>query len=120
MGNCPFASRIFQSELEREPRDVLPGVGPVSWQLQREIVLLLAWGPAILLQFAHPLIARAIADHSTFRVERWGRLRRFHRTLNAMLGLCFGSEAESRNVVARINAIHNRVQGQLPEAEGVF
>ena len=44
--------------------------------LQREIVLL-AWGPAILLQFAHPLVARGVADHSAFRAERWGRARAF-------------------------------------------
>ncbi len=95
MGTCPFASRIFQSESEQEPRDLHPGVGTVSWKLQREIVLLLAWGAAILLQFAHPLVASAIADHSTLRIERWGRRRRFHRTLDAMLQLCFGSEDEA-------------------------
>jgi uncharacterized protein (DUF2236 family) len=37
-----------------------------------------------------------------------------------MLQLCFGSEAEARIVVARINAIHDRVSGQLPKAAGVF
>lgn len=42
--------------------DALPGAGTVGWKLQREVVLLLAWGPAILLQLAHPLVARGVAS----------------------------------------------------------
>ena len=88
--------------------------------VQREIVLLLAWGPAILLQLAHPLVARGVADHSVFRRERWGRTRRFHRTLQAMLRIAFGSELEAGRAFARINAIHDRVHGELPGPAGVF
>lgn len=97
-----------------------PGAGTVAWKLQREIVLLLAWGPAILLQFAHPLVARGVADHSAFRAERWGRMRRLHHTLGAMLRLSFGTEREARGAVARINAIHDRVHGELREPAGIF
>jgi uncharacterized protein (DUF2236 family) len=101
-------------------RSISPHAGTVTWKLQREISLLLAWGPAILLQLAHPLVARGIADHSSFRAERWGRARRLHRTVDAMLRLCFGAEREAQAVVARINAIHERVHGQLPETAGIF
>jgi uncharacterized protein (DUF2236 family) len=96
------------------------GDATIGWKLQREIILLLAWGPAILLQLAHPLVARGIADHSTFLTERRGRLRRLHRTVNAMLQLCFGTEPEARAVLARINGIHDRVNGRLPEVAGAF
>ncbi len=34
-----------------------PRAGSLTSKLQREIVLLLAWGPAILVQLAHPLVA---------------------------------------------------------------
>jgi uncharacterized protein (DUF2236 family) len=100
--------------------EALRSIDAVGWKLQREIVLLLAWAPAILLQFAHPLVARGIADHSTFRTEGRGRMRRFHHTLSAMLHLCFGTEQQARAVLARINAIHGRVSGLLPETTGVF
>jgi uncharacterized protein (DUF2236 family) len=100
--------------------DGLSGAGTVARTLQREIILLLAWSPAILLQLAHPLVARGVADHSSFSRERWGRMRRLHRTLDAMLGLCFGTEQEGLAVAARINAIHDRVHGRLPEAAGLF
>jgi len=92
----------------------------IGWKLQREIVLLLAWGPAILLQLAHPLVAQGIADHSSFRTQRRGRTRRLYHTIDAMLQLCFGTEAQARTTLARINAIHDRVNGHLPGASGVF
>ena len=91
-----------------------------GWKLQREIILLMAWGPAILLQLAHPLVARGIADHSTFRDAHHGHLRRFYRTVDAMLQLSFGTAQQARAVLARINAIHDRVNGQLPGPAGVF
>ena len=40
-------------------------------------------------------------------------------TIDAMLQLCFGTEAETRAVLARINEIHDRVNGRLPEAGGI-
>jgi uncharacterized protein (DUF2236 family) len=96
------------------------GSDAIGWKLQREIVLLFAWAPAILLQLAHPLVARGIADHSSFRTESHGRTRRFLHTLTAMLQLCFGTEEQAKAVLARINAIHGRVSGLLPETAGVF
>ncbi|MGH7332615.1 MAG: oxygenase MpaB family protein, partial [Candidatus Rokuibacteriota bacterium] len=100
--------------------DVPAGAGTAAWTLQREIILLLAWGPAILLQVAHPLVARGVADHSAFRTERRGRARRLRRTVDAMQQLCFGSERQALAAAARINAIHDCVHGQLPETAGIF
>ncbi len=90
----------------------------MSWRMHRERVLLAGWGRAILLQIAHPKVARGVAEHSGFTTEPWGRLRRLRRTLDAMLALTFGSEEEAAAVAARINAIHDRVHGRLEEAGG--
>lgn len=90
----------------------------MAWKIHRERVLLAGWGRAILLQIAHPRVARGVAEHSAFTTDRWGRLRRLHRTLSAMLALTFGSEAEAAGSAARINAIHDRVHGRLEEPEG--
>jgi uncharacterized protein (DUF2236 family) len=92
----------------------------IGWRMQREIVLLLAWGPAILMQLAHPLVAQGIADHSAFRTQRHGRVRRLFHTIDAMLQISFGTDEQARAVVARINAIHDRVNGRLSEGAGVF
>jgi uncharacterized protein (DUF2236 family) len=104
---------------------VVDAVGPsastsMTWQLHREMVLLAGWGRAILLQLAHPLVARGVGDHSAFLVERRGRFRRLHRTLSAMLTLTFGTPEEIQGVARTINGIHDRVHGELPAAEGIF
>jgi len=72
------------------------------------------------MQFAHPLVARGVAEHSAFRAEAFGGWRRLHRTLGAMLALTFGEPEAARRSAEGINAIHQRVSGRLPRAEGVF
>jgi uncharacterized protein (DUF2236 family) len=93
---------------------------PISWTIHREVVLLLGWGRAILMQFAHPLIACGVAEHSGFRDQAFGGWRRLSRTLGAMLALTFGDDARAGTAASRINAIHARVHGRLPEAAGPF
>jgi uncharacterized protein (DUF2236 family) len=93
---------------------------PISWTIHREAVLLLGWGRAILMQLAHPLVARGVAEHSGFRSEAFGGWRRLHRTLGAMLALTFGDDEQARRAAAGINAIHERVHGTLPRAQGAF
>ena len=93
---------------------------PMAWKIHQEVVLLAAWGRALLLQLAHPLVAQGVADHSGFRAERWGRLHRLDRTLRAMLALTFGSTEEAEGAAKAIRAVHTRVHGHLASAEGVF
>jgi uncharacterized protein (DUF2236 family) len=90
----------------------------VAWRIHRERVLLAGWGRAILLQLAHPLVARGVAEHSVFTTEPWGWARRLHRTLGAMLALTFGSDAAAAAAAARINTIHDRVHGRLDRTAG--
>ncbi len=95
-------------------------VAEVSGKIHGEVVLLLGWGSAILLQFAHPLVARGVADHSGFRGGVLAPWRRLHRTLHAMMTLTFGGEAGAVDTARAINAIHDRVHGTLTAAEGPF
>jgi uncharacterized protein (DUF2236 family) len=90
----------------------------VAWRIHRERVLLAGWGRAILLQLAHPLVARGVAEHSVFTTEPWGWARRLRRTLGAMLALTFGPDEAAAAAAARINAIHDRVHGRLDRAAG--
>jgi uncharacterized protein (DUF2236 family) len=90
----------------------------VSRTMHRERVLLAGWGRAILLQLAHPMVAHGVAEHSAFTTEPWGRVRRLHRTLQAMLALTFGTEEEAAAAAAGINAIHDRVNGRLDRPAG--
>ena len=92
---------------------VTAGAGRITWQVHGEMVLLAGWGRAILLQLAHPLVARGVAAHSAFLTERRGRLHRLHRTLSAMLTLTFGTPEQVAQVARTINGIHDRVHGQV-------
>jgi uncharacterized protein (DUF2236 family) len=91
---------------------------PVSRRINGERIVVLGWGRAILMQLAHPLVAAGVHAHSAFRTSRLTRFTRLHDTVAAMLGLTFGTEVEAAGVAARINAIHDRVRGELPEACG--
>jgi uncharacterized protein (DUF2236 family) len=89
-------------------------------KINREIVVILGWGRAILLQFAHPLVAAGLIDHSSFQADLGGYVARARRTIGAMLALTFGSDEEVQATASRINAIHSRTRGTLREAAGVF
>ncbi len=105
--------------IEREQRPPTASDSVVR-RLNSEVVLLLGWGPAILLQLAHPLVAAGVMDHSVFLAHPDQRLRRLHQTIAAMLALTFGTEEAVARTARRINAIHDRVHGQLREAAGPF
>jgi uncharacterized protein (DUF2236 family) len=93
---------------------------PVGRKINRETVVLVGWGRAILLQLAHPLVAAGVADHSDFREGAGGYLRRVRQTVGAMLSICFGTPAEADRAIGAIKAVHDRVHGQLAVATGIF
>ncbi len=50
------------------------GPGSVIWRVNQEAAVGLGLGRALLLQLAHPFVAQAVADHSTFQDEAEERL----------------------------------------------
>jgi uncharacterized protein (DUF2236 family) len=82
--------------------------------------VLLGWSRAILLQFAHPLVAAGVYDHSTFRTTPWAAAQRLRQTVRAMLALTFGKDADAELTIERIRAIHRRIRGQLAGDVGPF
>ena len=92
----------------------------IAWRVNAERLTLIGWSRAILLQLAHPLVAAGVAEHSSFREGRLTAAVRLHHTVHAMLALTFGSDAARADALARINAIHRRVNGRLTEGAGAF
>jgi uncharacterized protein (DUF2236 family) len=88
------------------------GPGSASWQVDREALLLAGGTCALLMQLAHPAVAAAVAQHSDFRGDPFGRLR---RTLTASYAVVFGSTPRAARAIRRINAIHGVVSGRVPE-----
>ena len=97
-------------------------LGPesASRRINGERAVVLGWPCAILMQFAHPLIAAGVAEHSSFRQSRLSPLVRLHGTIQAMLGLTFGDEPTAAAAADRINRIHDHVTGTLPESAGPY
>ncbi len=94
--------------------------GTVAAKINREGVVLLGWGRAILLQIAHPLVAAAVADYSHFNGSAGGYVRRVRRTVGGMLGITFGDPEAAQRIIDRINGIHGKIHGTLREDTGVF
>lgn len=97
-----------------------PDSASMARTVNREMVVLLGWGRAILLQLAHPLVAQGVADHSFFGPDPRQYAARAWRTVSAMLTMTFGSDEDARAVASRINAIHDRIDGRLRMPAGTF
>ena len=93
------------------------GPGTMTWRINREGVLLLGGGRALILQVAHPLVAAGVAEFSDYREDPWGRL---YRTLDTTTAIVFGDSQTSAEASARLERVHDRVRGTTGEAGGRF
>jgi len=80
----------------------------IARRLNRESFLLLGGTAALLMQIAHPLVAAGVAEHSDFHRDHLGRLV---RTLNTTLAVVFGTTAQARAGLRRIDRRHVPVRG---------
>jgi uncharacterized protein (DUF2236 family) len=99
------------------PAEGIFGPGSVTWRIDREAVVFLGAGRALLLQLAHPWVAAAIAEHSRTLHDPIGR---FHRTFELMFTLVFGSRDGALAAARRLHRRHAMISGVLPEAVGPF
>jgi len=66
----------------------------------------------LLLQMLHPEALQGVLDHSNFRADMHGRLR---RTARFIAVTTFGHRDEAMKAIDRVNRIHARVGGTLPD-----
>lgn len=124
--SAPAAAQLRRWVLEAFPRDQSgidydqpvadPGwFGPdsVTWRVHSEFPAMLAGGLcALMLQLLHPLALAGVYDHSNFRQDLVGRLR---RTTAFVAGSSYAASAEVDTLVMRVRRIHARVSGTLPD-----
>lgn len=67
---------------------------------------------AVMLQSLHPVAMRAVADHSGFRGDLWGRLA---RTATFLATTTFGPEHHALAAIDRVRRIHDHVTGEMPD-----
>ncbi|KQT32866.1 histidine kinase [Sphingomonas sp. Leaf412] len=101
-------------DLARPPGDDgLFGPGSPAWRVHGDFTAMMIGGiSALLLQMLHPLALAGVWDHSDFRHDRLGRLKRTARFIAATT---FGATATATGAIDHVRAIHDRVHGTLPD-----
>ncbi|HLV18324.1 MAG TPA: oxygenase MpaB family protein [Pseudomonas sp.] len=93
-----------------------PGLfGPqsVCWKVHSDFTSMLIGGiSALMIQMLHPLALAGVWEHSNYRQDMLGRLR---RTGQFIAGTTFASRADAERLIARVRAIHDRVSGIAPD-----
>jgi uncharacterized protein (DUF2236 family) len=79
----------------------------IRW-VAAEPALLLGGGRALLLQLAHPQVARGVADHSDFADDPYPRLA---GTLDFLTFVVWGTPEEAERAAASVRRIHRHVTG---------
>jgi uncharacterized protein (DUF2236 family) len=118
---------VEREELERhlaelaarvsDPRAGLYGPSSISWEVNREGVLMLGGGAAALLQLAHPYVARAIEQHSKTKTDPVGR---FQRTFAHVFAMVFGDLEHALRAARRVHTVHTKIEGEIGEPVGRF
>lgn len=85
------------------------GPDSVTWRIHADFPGMLSGGLcALMLQTLHPRALAGVWDHSNFREDLVGRLR---RTTDFVAGTTYAGRDEATRLIARVRAIHARVQG---------
>ncbi|WP_122666680.1 oxygenase MpaB family protein [Pseudomonas viridiflava] len=105
---------LGQLDLENPKGD--PGLfGPdaICWQVHGDFPTMLIGGiSALMLQALHPLALAGVWDHSNFRQDMLGRLR---RTGQFISGTTFGSTRDANWLIDKVRTIHLQVIGTAPD-----
>jgi uncharacterized protein (DUF2236 family) len=81
----------------------------ITRRVNRENVLFLGGGRALLMQLAHPKVAAGVDEHSDFRSHP---IRRLRRTILMVMAIVFGDRETALAAARAVNQVHVRVRGQ--------
>ena len=84
------------------------GPDSITWRVHSDLSMLVGGVRALIVQTVHPLAIAGVAQHSQFRSDPLGRLR---RTAAFVAATTYGSTAQADAAIARVRAIHERVTG---------
>jgi len=106
--------RRGETPVPRSP-DALYPPGSVIWRVHGDVTTMMIGGvAALLLQMLHPAALAGVWEHSTFRDDMLGRLR---RTARFVAVTTFGDRKDAEAAIARVRHVHERVRGVLPGGE---
>jgi uncharacterized protein (DUF2236 family) len=86
-----------------------------TWQIHADFAGMLSGGLcALMLQTLHPAALAGVWDHSNFREDLVGRLR---RTTNFVAATSYATEADAQRLIERVRRIHAKVRGHTETGE---
>ncbi|MDP3404565.1 MAG: oxygenase MpaB family protein [Brevundimonas sp.] len=95
--------------------DGLFGPDSVAWRVHGDVVGMLVGGVSgLLLQMLHPAVLAGVWDHSNFRSDMHGRLR---RTARFIAITTYGGRDEATRAIDRVRTIHSHLGGTLPSGQ---
>ena len=85
----------------------------VIWRVHGDVTTMMVGGvSALLLQMLHPAVLAGVWDHSNFRTDMLGRLR---RTARFIAMTTYGAHDQAEAAIEKVIEVHARVQGTLPD-----
>jgi len=105
------ASRGERPVLRRA--DALFPPDSVAWRVHGDVATMLVGGvSSLMLQMLHPSVLAGVWDHSDFRADMHGRLR---RTAKFIATTTYDHAEAGRAAIERVNRIHAKLGGVLPD-----
>ena len=93
--------------------DGLFGPASAAWAVHGDVTTMMVGGvAALLLQMLHPAVLAGVWDHSEFRNDMLGRLR---RTARFIAVTTFGAQQDAEAAIDKVRTIHTRVSGTLAD-----
>ena len=93
--------------------DALFARGSVTWKVHGDVITMSVGGvTALLLQMLHPRVLAGVWDHSSFRGDMIGRLR---RTARFIAQTSFAERSIGEAAIERVREVHRHVRGELPD-----
>ncbi|QQQ18521.1 DUF2236 domain-containing protein [Brevundimonas vitis] len=93
--------------------DALFATDSIAWRVNGDIVTMMIGGVSgLLLQMLHPAVLAGVWDHSDFRADMHGRLR---RTAKFIAVTTYDHASSGQAAIERVRRIHDRLGGTLPD-----
>lgn len=93
------------------------GPGSVTWRVHAHPAALVGGIRSLIVQTLHPLAMAGVAQHSNYRSDPLGRLK---RTSAFVATTTYGSTAQAEEAVASVRRVHERVRGVAPDGRPYY
>ena len=93
------------------------GPGSVTWRIHSHPAGLIGGLRGLMIQALNSRAMKAVADHSSYREDPWGRLRRTSQYLQTTV---FGDRDTALRAAARVQRVHRSVHGYDPVSRSTY